>query len=865
MNGLAMKARRMALRAIVLAYVAPAAFAQLGDGDERNQPPPNVALEIPPAPVLSPQEEMATFVLPAGFRVELVAAEPLVHDPVVAIFDARGRLWVAEFSTYNAAFAESLPRELRSGQPEARPVGRVVFLEDVDGDGRMDRRTVYADNLNGPRAIGFVGDQVLIGDPPNLYSTRDRDGDGVMDEKTLLREDFGSPEEPHRSPNGLMWGRDNWLYTVDDHTRRRFENGQWRIEPMPVLGQWGVTQDDFGRLFYNSNSDQLRGDFIPSRFAAPPVDVRLPPYGVNVQIAADQSTWPIRPTTAVNRAYREGWLREDGTLSAFTAASGVLIYRGANFPKRFEGNAFVPEPSANLIKRNLLAESEGRITAMNAYQGVEFLASTDERFRPVFLSNGPDGALYIADFYRGLLEGYSYTTTYLRQQILSRRLEAPLWGMGRIWRVVHDGGPRARLPKFEGAGTSQLVKLLTDANGWTRDTAQRQIVEARRSDSAPALRRLFAQAANPRDRVSALWSLEGLGAFSPADALRGLNDVDARVRMAAIQASEPLFRSAQGGELVEVLSKHAAGEEPLVLAQAVLSVVAGRDGAAISGGVGQEDAATTFVWNLLPRAAEHPALADAVLTALRGKEIEVLQRLRTAMAGKGGAVFGTGPLLESLGTRLALAGDAATEALVEAINDKSLPQIGRLALMRGATRDKDFQLPEAALDRLVAGAADEIVRLRATELLAAVRERRKAERERPPVTPLTPAQQARFEAGKELYKICGSCHQADGSGLAGVAPALKGGRWAAAISAEPAIRILLNGKEGTPGFPAPMTPFSHFTDEQIADVLTFVRRSLGNEASAVEPQDVAHVRRDIGSRSEGWTDVQLDALMRERR
>ena len=303
----------------VLALTATA-FAQLGDDRPGDAPqrPPSADLHVPPSPVLSPAEALRSFVLPPGFRIELVAAEPLVQDPVVVAFDARGRLWVVEMAGYNHEILTRLPAYPDpSRPPPERPPGRIVLLEDTDGDGRMDRRMVYWDGLTMPRAIGFLGDRVLVTDPPHLWLTRDRDGDGVMDEKTPVADNFGTPENVEASPSGLLWGRDNWLYNASCNVRLRPQpDGSWRSEQMPLSEHWGLAQDDFGRLFHNGNSDHLRGDFLPARYASG-IDPRLPFFGVNARIANDQSTWPARPTPGANRSYREGALREDGSLRTF--------------------------------------------------------------------------------------------------------------------------------------------------------------------------------------------------------------------------------------------------------------------------------------------------------------------------------------------------------------------------------------------------------------------------------------------------------------------------------------------------------------------------------------------------------------------
>ncbi len=844
--------------ATLAAAVLPAlpGRAQIGDIGADSKRPPSTEIEVPAAPVLTPAEAVQSFVLPPHFRIELVAAEPLVQDPVMMAFDSRGRLWVAELSAYNVAeIVEHLPVYLDKTQPAPKtPTGRVVVLEDTNGDGKMDQRTVYADNLNAPRAIGFVGDQVLIGDPPNLWVTRDRNGDGVMDEKISIDDNFGTIPNVEASPNGLLWGKDNWLYNASYVWRWRMNaGGEWRREPVPSVGQWGLTQDDFGRRFYNSNSDQLRGDFISSHFVGG-LDRRLPLYGVNFQVATDQSTFPIRPNTGVNRGYSGGkdQLRETGTLNTFTAASAPVIYRGTNFPAAFTGNAFVPEPIGNLVKRNLLLETEGRLTAQNAYLQAEFLTSKDERFRPVFVTNAPDGTLYIADYYRGILEGYDFITTFLRDQILQRGLNKPLWGMGRIYRVVYEGGPLAKVPDFARADPAALVKLLTDENGWTRDTAQRRIVESGSPALAPALRDLLARAPKARDRVSALWCLEGLQVLTSADVERALADADSHVRIAALQAATSMLREPAGEKLLAGLAAKAATEEPMVLAHVALALAKL-----------ESPAARDLLWNLLPRAAEHPSLSDSLLIALRGHEVEILQKLQARIVSGRDFPFGAEGLLESLAGHLGLAGGAAGDALTAAITDRRIPQLHRLALMRGATKIRGLSLSETQLKQLAAAAPDAWVRRTAAEAAAALSQRAARTARRPASRPLKPGQQAMFEAGRTTYGLCAACHQPDGLGRPDLAPSLQDGRWANAVSPDAAIRIVLHGKQGTPGFPAPMVPLANMNDEQLASVLTFVRRSFGNSAPFVEPADIARVRSETLNRTQPWTDAELAAATGE--
>src|SRR5687768_16823056 len=337
------------LIASTLAAAGPTAVPD-SPADLPKGPPP------PPVPLLRADEAVATMQVAPGFRIETVAEEPLVEHPVAMTFDADGRIWVVEMRSYMPDLA---------GSGEDAPTGRVKRLEDVDGDGRMDKSTVFLDKLVLPRAIAIVRDGLLVATPPRLLFCRDTEGDGKADEQTLVADDYGLRGNPEHMPNGLMRGLDNWIYSANYDKRIRFDGVRWHSESVPELGQWGVSQDDFGRLFHNTNTDQLRGSLIAPHYAD-----RNPHYrtarAVNEQIAKDQTVWPAH-ATAVDRGYLPALMRPDGTLRAFTAACAPLIYRGGLFGDEFHHNAFVCEPAANLIKRNLLVEdADGTLLAQNA-------------------------------------------------------------------------------------------------------------------------------------------------------------------------------------------------------------------------------------------------------------------------------------------------------------------------------------------------------------------------------------------------------------------------------------------------------------------------------------------------------------------
>lgn len=489
-------------------------FAQQGDKKGEQQVLRVPREKIRPAPALSPQDALKTFTLQGDFRIELVASEPMVEEPVALSFDEHGRMWVVEMRGF-------MPDAEGTGEREIP--GRVSILEDTDADGVMDKKTVFLDNLILPRAITCVRGGALIAEPPKLWFCPDRDRDGKADGKIEVASDYGDPKNPEHSANGLLLARDNWIYSLYHGYRYRFADGKWMREANPTRAQWGLTQDDLGRLFYTANSDHLRADLLPGHYLAnKPPGAKMPGFGHKV--AANQTVWPGRVNPGVNRGYLPTTLKPDGRLDKFTAACGTVIYRGDLFPREFYGNAFVCEPAGNFIRRSILTEKDGMISATNAYHQKEFLTSTDERFRPVNLYNAPDGALYVVDMYHGILQHRIYLTTYLRQQIEERGLNRPVH-VGRIYRIVPVKRP---VPvRLASADTRRLVEFLEHPNGWVRDTAQRLLVERQDSNAIKLLRSVKSDSA----RLHALWTLEGLGVKDRAY----LKDADPNIRAAAIR------------------------------------------------------------------------------------------------------------------------------------------------------------------------------------------------------------------------------------------------------------------------------------------------------------------------------------------
>jgi glucose/arabinose dehydrogenase/mono/diheme cytochrome c family protein len=519
------------------------------------------------APVLNPKKALTTFKLAEGFKIELVASEPLIQSPVAMTFDEKGRIWVVEMQGY-------MPNI--EGENEDQETGRIVILEDKDSDGRMDISKVFLDSLVLPRAIAIVKNGILYAEPPNLWfveNINDRSG-----KKILIDSAYAVGGNPEHQPNGLMRGIDNWYYNAKSDKRYKFRNGQWIKEETEFRGQWGITKDNYGRLFYNTNSNQLRGDLVPPNMLSRNSNFSAG-LGINKEIVNNQNVYPVRPTTGINRGYQEHMLNEEGKLRNFTAACGPVIYRGDKFPEEFAGNAFVCEPAANLIKRNVLVESGTSVEGRQAYENYEFLASTDERFRPVNLYNAPDGNLYVLDMYKGIIQHKTYLTDYLREEINSRDLHKQL-NYGRIYRIIYERDfLSSLLDKFKSnqqvpldkASDEKLVSLLSHPNGWWRDNAQRILIERNDKTIVPEIINLLKHG-DPWGQIHALWTLEGMNVYGPEVIEAGIKAKEPKVIATALRVGERNKKAAAAKEVLDLYEIVLENNNPLVRLQLALSV-----------------------------------------------------------------------------------------------------------------------------------------------------------------------------------------------------------------------------------------------------------------------------------------------------
>ena len=310
----------------------------------QGQWPPAVRKTPEKAPVLSADEEKKTLVLPPGYRAELVASEPLVIDPIAIDFDADGRLWVLEMPGFMSGSGGANTRD---------PINNVVVLEDQNGDGVMDKRTVFADKLVLPRALKVLEMGVLIGEPPNLWLMKDRDGDLVADEKTLVNNTYGRPTGTiEHNANSLYWALDNVIYTSEHDWHLRFKKGAFETEPTLSRGQWGASMDDAGRIYRNFNDAPLFVDYVAARYYARNPNLARTRGLYDPLISREESViWPIRQTRGVNRGYRDQFFRPDDTSVTIQGVGTPVIYRGDRLPRELYGDAFITDSTTNLVHR----------------------------------------------------------------------------------------------------------------------------------------------------------------------------------------------------------------------------------------------------------------------------------------------------------------------------------------------------------------------------------------------------------------------------------------------------------------------------------------------------------------------------------
>jgi len=537
---------------------------------------PEIVKEAP-SDFLSPEESMKTFYLPQGYKVELIASEPMINEPVTIAWDGNGRMYVAEMNTYMLDV---------NGTGTDNPISKIKLLEDVNGDGKMDKSTVFIDSLLLPRMVLPLENELIVNETYSydLWSYKDTDEDGVADKKERV---YFNPNRRggnlEHQQSGLVWNLDNWVYTTYNPMRFKFKAGKVKVDTLDNMpsGQWGLTQDDMGIMYYSSAG----GENPAYGFQQPAVYGDYNPEG---RLSKDFiQPWPIVGTPDVQGGLKK--LREDGTLNHFTGVAGQEIFRGHRLPPSTYGDLFIPEPVGRLIRRAKVKVEDGKKVLYNAYDKAEFMASTDLNFRPIQAKTGPDGALYIVDMYRGIIQESNWTKegSFLRPVILRKELDKNI-GKGRIYRIVYKGIRPDKKPSLLEKHASELITYLTHPNGWYRNTAQNLIVlkndlsvvsdlKKLASDNSGIKKKMFGVDRDlGLERVTALWTLEGLGIVDKMFIKDRFKDEDPRVRITAIRLYENFFKA--GDTTIYADIKHLVDDKSIeVINQLALSLRYGKD------------------------------------------------------------------------------------------------------------------------------------------------------------------------------------------------------------------------------------------------------------------------------------------------
>lgn len=601
--------------------------------------------DVPTAPK-SPEAALASMQVRPGFTVELVAAEPLVMDPVNFDWGPDGKFWVVEMGDYPLG-----------GDGKGTPGGRVRYLEDIDGDGTYDKSTLFLDGLAYPDGVLAWRKGVIVAAAPDIFYAEDTDGDGKADRKDVLFTGFARGN-PQHLVNGFARGLDNWLYGANGHSggaikstktgkvvpiggrdfRIRPEEGV--IDPQAGVTQFGRARDDWGNFFGCDNSTPIWHFVLEDHYTRR--NPHVAPPDATRTLAPPQM--PIFPVSRLVERFNDF-----SHVNRITSSNSAHVYRDDLFGPHFENSWFVSEPVHNLIHRGVLEPDGVSFKSRRAAgeEKSEFLASTDNWFRPTTTKTGPDGALWIADMYRQVIEHPEWIPKDWQRRVDLRGGH----DKGRIYRVVPVGAPRRKNPRLSELSTAERVKALDSPNGWQRDMAQQLLVEKNDRSAVPALEELALRGSRPLARLHALCTLDGMNALGPEVLGKALSDAHPGVRRHAVRLSE--MRLNDTPKLGEQVATLVDDPDPTVRMQVAYSL--GAWGAAAAG---------DHLGRLAARDAGDLSIRAAILSSVTDKN---LAPLVAAASVNGEETAATGLLGELLRIARKTNNTEATNSLLSAV------------------------------------------------------------------------------------------------------------------------------------------------------------------------------------------------------
>lgn len=496
---------------------------------------------------LSPKDALKSFQLPEGFKIEMIAAEPLISDPVAMDVDENGNMYVVELHGYPLDTTGS---------------GVIKLLTDTNGDGLPDKSTVFENHLRMPTGIMRWKKGFIVVDVPDILYLEDTNNDGKADVKKVMLTGVALTNPQHIA-NTPVYGLDNWIYLahmgsitpkvsmmfsdsghivryVDDATAPqlprnadgrniRFNPDTHALEMCSGESQYGHTFDNWGHHFCVENADHIFEEAIAAKYLQRNPDLLID--DASDYISDHGEACKVFPITT----NPENQLLTD--VGVITSACGITWYNGGIFPDSFNNVSFTCEPQSNIIHADRVTDKGASFNASRVYEEKEFLASTDAWFRPVMMYIGPDGALYVLDYYRQIIEH----PEWLSDSVINSGALYNGHDKGRIYRITPLNAPKMNWCsqlKMGNETTSQLVQHLTSNNIWWRRNAQRLLMDKKDQQTVALVQKLLDTINSSTAAVHALWLLEGLHAITPEILQNALRNKEAGVRENAIKIAE---------------------------------------------------------------------------------------------------------------------------------------------------------------------------------------------------------------------------------------------------------------------------------------------------------------------------------------